>query len=158
MLLDLIFYLKWRLMEKVISEPLKTTRLAEVVEGHIRDLILDGNLTLGARLPTEKELAIQFGVSVITAREALKGLQTVGLIEKRKGRRGRIFVAPATIDSLKAPWFRLLRAKSCSFDNLSELREIIEPAVSKIAASRLTDQTMRIWRRMSHHVNPCFLK
>jgi GntR family transcriptional repressor for pyruvate dehydrogenase complex len=130
-------------MLKSIHEPLRIRSLPEIVETRMRELILEGNLVPGERLPTERELCKQFGVSMVTAREALKGLQALGLIEKRKGRRGGIFVAQAKSDSLKIPLYSFLRGQSCSSDHLTQLRLIIEPAVVKIAASCSGEETIK---------------
>jgi len=51
--------------------------------GQLRDAITTGRLGVGAALPTEAELAAGFGVSLITVRQALRDLETEGLIRKR---------------------------------------------------------------------------
>ena len=56
-------------------EPINFKKLSQVVEGHIRDLILKGEIEPGERLPSEGEIGRQFGVSLVTVREALKGLR-----------------------------------------------------------------------------------
>ena len=129
--------------KKVIPEPMKVRRLSEIVESHIRDLILDGEIALGEQLPTEKELCVQFGVSIVTAREALKGLEAMGLIEKRKGRSGGIFVSQTKIDSLKIPLYSFLQGRNCSTAHLTELRMIMEPAAVRIAAAYITGRAIK---------------
>jgi GntR family transcriptional regulator, transcriptional repressor for pyruvate dehydrogenase complex len=130
-------------MKKVIPEPIKPRRLSEIVETHIRDFILDGKIALGEQLPTEKELSTQFGVSTVTAREALKGLEALGLIEKRKGRSGGIFVTQTKIDSVKVPLYSFLQGRNCSSAHLTELRMIMEPAAVRIAASHITQRAIK---------------
>jgi GntR family transcriptional regulator, transcriptional repressor for pyruvate dehydrogenase complex len=129
--------------KKVIPEPIKLKRLSEIVEAHIRNLILDGEIALGEQLPTEKELCVQFGVSIVTAREALRGLEALGLIEKRKGRTGGIFVSQTKIDSVKIPLYSFLQGRSCSTDHLTELRMIMEPGMARIAASHISHLAIR---------------
>ena len=130
-------------MKKIIAEPLKREKLSEIVESHIRDRILDGDFAIGERLPTEKELSAQFGVSIVTAREALKGLGAVGLIEKRKGKGGGIFVSHSKLDSVKIPLYSFLQANTCSYTHLTELRMVVEPGVVRIAASRITEGAIK---------------
>ena len=58
---------------------------ADQIFGDLRDAIVSGQLVRGARLPTEKQLAEQYGVSGPTIREAVRGLTTARLIEVRHG-------------------------------------------------------------------------
>lgn len=56
------------------------------IESLLRQKILTGQLQPGSQLPTETELAAQFGVSQITVRTALANLQSEGLILRRRGK------------------------------------------------------------------------
>jgi GntR family transcriptional regulator len=60
--------------------------LYQRVAVQIRAAISAGRIPAGAQIPTEDELALHFGVSLITIRSALKDLQDTGLIERRQGR------------------------------------------------------------------------
>jgi GntR family transcriptional repressor for pyruvate dehydrogenase complex len=136
---------------QIIAEPIKTTRLSEIIETHIRGLILDGEISPGERLPTEKEISRQFGVSVITAREAIKGLEVSGLIERRKGRSGGSFGRMLGTDTLKVPLNNLLSLKKISSDNLTEFRLIIEPATARIAANRISADEIKTLEKNVRH-------
>lgn len=140
------------MMKKVILEPLKIRRLAEIVETHIRDLILDGEIKVGERLPTEKGLCEQFGVSSVTAREALKGLEVLGLIEKKKGKGGGIFVSQAKSDTIKIPLYNLLKSRNVTPRHLTELRLILEPAAIRRAISEITSDEIK---ELERNVNYC---
>lgn len=63
------------------------------VADQLRDLIVRGDLSVGAKLPSEADLAPLFGVSRSTIREALRILTTEHLIETRRGVQGGAFVA-----------------------------------------------------------------
>lgn len=125
-------------MKKIISKPLKTKRLSEIVENNIKNIIISGEIKVGERLPTEKEISEQFGVSSVTVREALKALEAIGLIEKRKGRGGRIFVSHVKEKNVKIPLYNLLQSKDVTTRHLAEMRLILEPAVVKKAISEIT--------------------
>jgi DNA-binding FadR family transcriptional regulator len=125
-------------MKTVIPEPIKIKRLSEIIETHIRSLIVDGDITVGERLPTEKEIARQFGVSIVTMREALKGLEASGLIEKKKGKGGGVFATSPKSDIVKKSIYSFLISKKFSSQHLTELRLIIEPVAARIAAERIT--------------------
>lgn len=60
------------------------SRTDEVVDG-IRKMILDGRLTAGSRLPVEKDLAIELGVSRGSLREGVRALSILGVLETRQG-------------------------------------------------------------------------
>lgn len=57
----------------------------EYIVEQIKDMIIDGKLKVGERLPTEKELSENFGVSRTSVREALKALEVIGICESRQG-------------------------------------------------------------------------
>ncbi len=94
--------------------PVASTRLYEQVATQIRQLIATGDVGAGQRLPAEKELARQLGVSRPTIREAMIALEIAGLIEVRTG--SGIYVSrpvetkPIILDSGPAP-FELLNAR-----------------------------------------------
>ncbi len=60
-------------------------RLYEVILDSIKQLIIDEHLTVGAKLPSERELAERFGVSRVPVRESLKILEYIGIIDGTKG-------------------------------------------------------------------------
>ena len=126
------------LMKKIISQQIKARRLSEVIENHIKDLIMSGELRPGDRLPTEKALSEQFGVSLVTMREALKGLESIGLIEKKPGRRGGAFISEVNSDALKTALHGFFCSKKISYKDINELRVVLEPLSIKMAATRIT--------------------
>ena len=71
-------------MNEIKFEPVLFSRASEYIERKIAESILAGKLKARDRFPTEKEMARQFGVSLVTLREALRGLEIFGLIEKEK--------------------------------------------------------------------------
>ena len=60
-------------------------RLHEDVAEQLRDAILDGRFGAGAKLPPERELAVEFGVNRTSVREAIKVLEALGLVTVRQG-------------------------------------------------------------------------
>jgi GntR family transcriptional repressor for pyruvate dehydrogenase complex len=104
----------------------------------IKDLIVAGEFAPGARLPREKELAERLGLSRNSLREAVRALSLIGVLEARQGDgtyvtslepdlllAGTLFVS----DLLTGPTLR----------ELYEVRRILEPAATRMAAPRLTD-------------------
>ena len=75
-----------------VFAPLGGAGRAELVEQRLTDAIVLGLLSHGERLPSESQMASQFGVATVTAREALEALREKGLVETRRGRDGGSFV------------------------------------------------------------------
>jgi DNA-binding FadR family transcriptional regulator len=97
-------------------------------------------------------MAEQFGVSVVTLREALRALETLGLIEKRKGQRGGIFVSEINNESIKASIGYFLSFKDLSAEHLYEVRKIIEPAAIKLAVQKITQEEIE---KLKENVSYC---
>jgi GntR family transcriptional regulator, transcriptional repressor for pyruvate dehydrogenase complex len=125
-------------MNRINFEPIHFKKLSELIENHLKELILKGEIEPGERLPNERELGSQFNVSLVTVREALKGLETYGLIKKKKGKGGGIFVSELRSEAVKVLLLHFLHQKRFSSKDLSELRMILEPASSRIAAHRIS--------------------
>jgi len=75
----------------------RRVRSFDDVVDQVRGAIIDGSILAGERLPSERELAEQFGVSRATLREALRALEAVGLIEIRLGARGGAFATEGDV-------------------------------------------------------------
>jgi GntR family transcriptional repressor for pyruvate dehydrogenase complex len=125
-------------MGNIRFKQIRTRRLSEVIENHLRELILSGEVRPGDKLPNEKELSKQFGVSLVTVREGLKGLESLGLIEKKPGKGGGIFISDLSNDSLKMALHRFLSTKKVSYRDIGELRVILEPVSIRKAAAKIT--------------------
>jgi len=117
---------------------LQIVKTSELVERDIKKAIMNGQLKPGDKLPTEKEMAQQFGVSLVTLREALRGLQLFGLIEKRKGHGGGVFVSEVDNESVKDSLGHYLSLMDLSSKHLYEVREIIEPCAVRLAAQNIS--------------------
>jgi GntR family transcriptional repressor for pyruvate dehydrogenase complex len=105
----------------------------EVVE-QIRDGIFSGRFKLRDRLPTERELAVQFGLSRVVIREAIRTLELSGLVSVKKGAKGGIFVAQDFDRPIAASISNLIDGGEVTLENLFEVRGILEPhAAAKLA-------------------------
>src|ERR1700733_15593197 len=72
-------------------EVTRATAADQIIE-QLRTQILTGARPIGAKLPPERELSVEFGVSSPTIREALRALSSMGLVEARRG--SGAYVAP----------------------------------------------------------------
>src|ERR1700731_5409654 len=73
-------------------------RISEIIVEQIRLLMRQGQLKPGDRLPPERDLCERFGVSRVTVREALRMLESAGLVEIRVGARAGVFVTVPSSD------------------------------------------------------------
>jgi GntR family transcriptional regulator, transcriptional repressor for pyruvate dehydrogenase complex len=130
-------------MRIVNFQPIKIQRLSEVIENSIKDLIVTGQLPVGSKLPTEVEISRQFNVSIVTVREALRGLEAFGIIKKKRGKDGGIFVSQPESNIAISVMNHFLVSNKFSADDLSKVRTIIEPAVVSLAASQITPEELK---------------
>ena len=101
------------------------------VSDHLQALILQGGLKPGDRLPSQRDLALQLGVSRPSLREAISVLETMGLVTVRVG--SGVYVAP---QSARAPLWRF--ADRCSPRDVYEARIGLEGYAARLAAQRVT--------------------
>lgn len=113
---------------------IKKTRIHEDVFNQIHQLIKDGRLRARDQLPSERELAETFKVSRTSVREALRALETQGLIVSRTGTGN--FVADLPVESLIGPLARLLIDEKKALADVFEMRKLIEPHIAALAAER----------------------
>jgi GntR family transcriptional regulator, transcriptional repressor for pyruvate dehydrogenase complex len=118
--------------------PIKVTRgrLYEQVTSQLRALIAGGGLKPGDRLPAERVLAEQLGVSRIVIREAMKVLEEQGLVKVQVG--SGTYVALMEADVVTDAIGRYIQQYASSFEHLSEMRRILEVEVAGLAAERAT--------------------
>lgn len=116
---------------------IKTPASYELVVDQVRRAIQIGRFLPGEKLPTERELAGQLGVSRMTVREAMCVLQGEGLIETRRGRAGGAVVISA--EASPAEQRQLLRRRLAELENVFDYRLAVEPAAASLAAQRRTN-------------------
>lgn len=128
-------------MYKVVQ----TSRLYEQIVRQIQESIHKGALKEGDRLPAERELAQQFGVSRTAVREAVKALIEKGLVEAHPGR--GTFVIGGTSNPLQQTLDRVIRVSQPEGTaTLAEVRAILEPEIAALAAARATEEDLAAMR------------
>ncbi len=118
--------------------PIRLPKTGEVVAERLRRQIARGELTIGQRLPPEDELTAVFGIARTTLREALRILESQGLVEIRRGRTGGPVVTMPKIDSLAEGLAVTLQLQGTTAGDLDVARQLIEP---RLAARLATHHT-----------------
>ncbi len=113
------------------------TRLYEQIARQLQQDIVSGRLAPGERLPAERDLSSQFGVSRASVREALSVLQSKGFIESHQG--GSTVVCATLDTALGLPLAQLSAHGGPAIRNPLEVRSIFEPQTAALAALRATD-------------------
>jgi GntR family transcriptional repressor for pyruvate dehydrogenase complex len=113
-------------------EAASRTPVPRSIADHIQRLILKGGLKAGDRLPSQRELAEQLGVSRPSLREALTVLETIGLVSVRAG--SGVFVARSDV---RAPMWRY--ADRCTPADVYEARLGLEGYAARLAAMRVDE-------------------
>ncbi len=115
---------------------MRPLRLAEMVAGVLRDRILSGELADGSMLPKQEELLEEFGISMPPIREALRILETEGLITVRRGNVGGAVVHRP--QSSKAAYMvgLVLQSRRTTLGAVLEAMLAIEPVCVGACAAR----------------------
>jgi GntR family transcriptional repressor for pyruvate dehydrogenase complex len=115
-------------------------KLVDRVVATIQQLILDGQMEPGMRLPPERDFAERLGVSRTVLREAVRILVTKGLLETRHGV-GTVVRQPTT-DQFLEPLSLLLRTYDLSIEQLYQVRSILEVGTVRLAAANATAEDL----------------
>lgn len=124
--------------EEIRAEPAYKKVAAALMER-----ILDRTLQDGDRLPSETELARQFGVNRSTVREAVRELQGNGLLGRRRGSKLLVVTRPEA-DLVAEGVGRALVLHDVTYQDVWEALMILEPPIAESAARRRTDADLQI--------------
>jgi GntR family transcriptional regulator, transcriptional repressor for pyruvate dehydrogenase complex len=118
-------------------EPVATRHTFEEAVEQIADKVKSGDLAVGDRLPSERDLAGQMRISRPTLREAVKVLAEAGVLEVRRGQAGGIYVRSELVprDLLRTSW----EIRVSEVSGVLEARRLLEPRVAQLAAAHATD-------------------
>lgn len=115
---------------------LRQPRLAEIVAASLRNDILSGRLKEGDLLPRQESLFKEFRVSLPAVREAMRILETEGLISVRRGNVGGAVVHLPTPERSAQMISMVLQTRGATLDDVSEALLCIEPVCARLCAAR----------------------
>lgn len=116
----------------------KPEKAAQVVARQVKQALLNGDLSIGEKMPAERELIAQFGYSRSVIREALRLLEDDGLIKLRAGRNGGATVTNPDSTQIMSNIDMLLRLQQTSINAVHEAQRLIEPVVVQLAIAKAT--------------------
>ena len=125
-------------------QPVKPVRTDESIVRQIEEAIYSGDVAPGQRLPSERELVVQFGVSRASVREALRDLQSSGLLRSRPGDpSGGAEVQSFSSGMLQRSFTALVRLERLRLHELIVFRMVIEGSATYLAALHRQDEHLR---------------
>lgn len=127
-----------------VLQPVHRAKAYKLAAEQIRERIDDGAWRPGERIPSEKELAAQLGISRGSVREALRMLEALGCVEIRPG--GGTVVKGRCTDRPGAAMPQTVPPRTVELGDLWEARKIIEPRAAYLAAERCKDAELRAIR------------
>ena len=118
----------------------KHTRVSDEIVQQVKTIISEGKLRPGDRLPPERELIKEFGVSRPSLREALNTLVAMGFLEV-KGK--RTFIKSVASESMQNPLSLMIKADTQKIFDLIEVRKALEAWAAFLAAQRATEEDIK---------------
>ena len=132
---------------------IKVPKSSDVLAERLKQEILSDGYTLGASLPTERELVSTTGLSRGSVREALRILEAQGLVHTRAGRYGGTTVSQPTTDQLASHINLYIKGRSVTLSALVEVRLALEPMVAALAAERRTEDDLSVLRAITKRID-----
>ena len=129
-------------------QPLEKKRYSDHIVELIKAKIIQENLKIGTRLPSEIDLSQEFNVSRSVIREALRILEISGLVNIKKGPSGGIFVANVYHKPIKDSLRNLILSGELTTDHLFDARLLIEPHIAREAARHATKKDLRALEKL----------
>jgi GntR family transcriptional repressor for pyruvate dehydrogenase complex len=132
-----------------------TTRLSDTVAAELEKGILEGSLKPGDRLPSERDLAVELGVSRPSLREAIQKLVSRGLLTTRHG--GGTYVTDRLEAHFVDPWLEMLNGHPTLQSDLLEFRQMLESQAAYLAADRATDADIERLDALHAALDACYI-
>jgi GntR family transcriptional repressor for pyruvate dehydrogenase complex len=121
-----------------VLTPPEPARLSEQVESRLEEMIAAGELALGSRLPGERDLVEQLSVSRPVVREAIKRLESRGIVRVYPSRGTYVTGTPAW--GIRAQWQSWVAKDRDKVLAVLEVRECLEVHAAALAVERGSDE------------------
>jgi len=128
--------------ERARFQQVQPVRLYQRIVEQIEDAVARGELKPGERLPSERELVVQFGASRPTVREALRVLESSGVVRSRPGDPNGPEILPFSPHGLAKQMTRLTRVEQMSIADLVSFRMILDGSANMLAARLRSEEEL----------------
>ena len=144
-------------ISNALIRPVVVPKAADVLAERLRALIVQGHFAPGDMLPTERDLVVEAGLSRTSVRDALRVLESEGLISTKAGRAGGSIVTLPGRQSVARSVELFVRTHGIRLASLLECRVAVEPTLARLAAMHRTadqlEEMTEIHRRFVDSVN-----
>lgn len=123
------------------ANKVQVPRISDAVASSLEKRILEGSLKPGDRLPPERELATELGVSRPSLREAIQKLASKGMLQSRQG--GGTYVTDRLEQTFSDPWQAMMGSHPNLREDLLEFRRMLEGQAAEWAAERATEADLQ---------------
>jgi len=129
-------------------------RISDAVAASLERRILEGSLKPGDRLPPERELSAEFGVSRPSLREAIQKLASKGMVQSRQG--GGTYVTDRLESTFFDPWQEMMGSHPNLREDMLEFRRMLEGQAAEWAAERATEADLARLGKCFEALNAAF--
>ncbi len=134
---------------KMDDDKKSLTAVEQIIKA-IKNMIIEQDLHVGDKIPNEFELSTMFGKSRGVVREAVKILDSYGVLDVRRGD-GTYVRGSASNGLFDAQFFRII-AMGTKLPDLIQLRHILETGIMNAAIGRVTDQDIEKLQETENHL------
>jgi len=120
----------------------RADRISQAIIDQIKEAIFQKKLTVGDKLPSERQLMEQFETSRVTVREALRTLEYSGILEIKRGNQGGAFVRDPNIKFVNNFLQDMFSMGNIKVGDLTEARMAVEPYSVKLASERIKEDSL----------------
>ena len=139
-------------------KPIQTDRISNAIVDQIKDAVFQKKLKPEDKLPSERQLMEQFRASRVTIREALRTLEHSGILEIRRGVEGGAFIRDPNTEFVNDFLQDMFSMGKIKISNLTEARLAVEPYSVKLAAERITEDSLEKVRQIIQEAKECLDK
>lgn len=116
----------------------RTKSVSAEIAAHLEQLIIEGSVAAGSRLPSERELAASLNVSRSSLRQAMFELESKKLIVRHQGRGSIVADVSSGVTALQLN----LSGMDAELEYATELRDLVEPRIAQLAAARAVESNL----------------
>ena len=126
-----------------LFNPVGSRRIFEEVSEQITRQIASGSISVGDKLPAERQLALQLGISRAALREALRSLEFAGLIRQEKGVNGGSFILESEMGLLQ-PFQNMWQMDQLTFTELMDARIEIQDIIIRLVVQKAKEEDFAV--------------